>query len=103
METVASVTGHVGAKPKTKEQLGTVTFAYFPFYVKYINNLHKPAKEGTKVMIALRDDLARKYWDQVDVGMKLKVEGVLTKKPYVDAEGVTRNWETIWADVIEFL
>lgn len=103
METVASVTGHVGAKPKTKERLGTVVFSYFPFYVKYINNFHKPAADGTKVMVALRDDLARKYWDLIDVGMKLKVEGVLSKKPYVDHEGITRNWETIWADVIEFL
>lgn len=103
METVASVIGHVGANPKTKEKLGTVVLAYFPFYVKYIKNVHKPANDGTKVMVVLRDSMARKYYDKIGVGDHLHVEGILTKKAYVDDEGVTRNWETIWCDVIEFL
>jgi hypothetical protein len=103
MELTASVTGYVGASPKTKEKLGTVVLAYFPFYVKYINNLHKIAKDGTKVMVLLRGEMARKFADSIQSGDKLHVEGILTKKPYVDNEGVTRNWETVWADVVEFL
>jgi len=103
MGDIVSVSGHVGADVKVKEKLQTVVFAYFPFYVKYINTIHKPAANGTKVMIALTDDLARKYFYKIERGHHLKIEGELRRTPYVDENGVTRDWESIYATSIEFL
>lgn len=100
MESEASVSGIVGATPVTKEKLGRVDFMHFPLYVKFIYSINRAAREGTRVMIFVRGDLARKHDGKIDVGMKVKVDGILTKSYYVGDDGVTRSGEVIHADRI---
>lgn len=98
VESDASVTGIIGATPKTKEKLGRVDFMHFPLYVKFIHTTNKPAIEGTKVMVFVRGEYARKLDGNLDVGMKVKVDGTLTRSFYVGDDGVTRSGEVIWAE-----
>lgn len=102
METDLVVTGNIGATPKTKEKLGAVVFLSFPLYIHYIDSLQKPAVDGTKVMVFLRDKMARDYLGKIDIGMRIKVTGVLTRSHYIDDSGVTRPTEAIWADNLRY-
>jgi len=103
MDEIVSVSGHVGADIKTKQTDGKVTFAYFPFYVKYTNVLDKPKKADFKVQVALTEKLALKYHTAIEKGDELQIQGRIVNKPYVDKDGVTKDWNNLHAISIEFL
>jgi len=99
-DNVVVVSGRVGAFPSHKYKLGELDFSHFPFYVTYIDSLHKKAIDGTKIHIFLTRKLAEEYYCKITTGQNLRIEGTLSKKPFIDDYGISRVSEVIYADFI---